>query len=210
MKKHIAFLLDETGSMNSIKDDTIGGFNAYLDTLGDSGATFTLVKFDSNRYSRICKDVPISEAPRLSEENYVPGAMTNLVDSMVKLINETLEHTKKKDRVVMVVQTDGQENASRKHTTKELAKLVKKCTKKRGWEFVYLGAGIDAFSMATDQLGISASRVMSYDRIASKQAFAATAANVADFMEDGDTQAIAFKEAQRASAGDKFHKKKRS
>ncbi|HMA55888.1 MAG TPA: hypothetical protein VKP52_04050, partial [Pseudolabrys sp.] len=74
----VTFLLDETGSMSSIKDDTIGGFNEYLKTLKQSASPidFTLIKFDSNAIRKVCVAKPIAEVAELNNDTYKPGAST--------------------------------------------------------------------------------------------------------------------------------------
>jgi hypothetical protein len=79
-KTLVTLLLDRSGSMAMIKDDTIGGFNAYVDTLKAAGANidFTFLQFDSTSIDKICVAVPVSQAPRLDKSNYVLGASTPL------------------------------------------------------------------------------------------------------------------------------------
>ena len=86
----VTFLLDRTGSMEAIRDDTIGGFNAYLDGLKGNGAAaieFTLIQFDSVSIDKICVAVPIAKVDKLTRETYQPRASTPLIDATVKTIN---------------------------------------------------------------------------------------------------------------------------
>src|SRR5438105_2772073 len=78
----VTFLLDETGSMESIKDDTIGGFNSYLNSLRAESASidFTLIKFDSRRIEKVCVAVPVAQVAELTTASYHPGASTPLID----------------------------------------------------------------------------------------------------------------------------------
>src|SRR6516162_11428725 len=84
----VTFLLDETGSMESIKDDTIGGFNSYLSMLKGSGELidFTLIKFDSRRIEKVCVAIPVSDVAELDAKSYQPGAATPLIDAAYKTI----------------------------------------------------------------------------------------------------------------------------
>ena len=189
--------------MQSIKRDTIGGFNAYLETLqkDENQYEFTFIKFDSNRFNKVYVGVPIEEVAPLSDETYKPGASTPLIDACVKTIKATSKAVKGREvNVVVVFQTDGEENASRKYTNSDLAHLIKKKTKK-GWQFVYLGAGIDAFSHAK-AMGIDVKRVASYGRKKSKAAFASIAANVSAYAAQGDEEALTFTQAQRNAMDD--------
>ncbi len=128
--KFVSFLLDETGSMYPIKDDTIGGFNAYVETLRKDGAdiAFSLVTFNSNTTQRRYVAEPINKIGPLTEANYEPDAATPLIDASVKIINATDEAVKLRNddpTVLVVIQTDGEENCSVEHTVADLALLVK-------------------------------------------------------------------------------------
>ena len=126
----VTFLLDRTGSMEAIRDDTIGGFNAYLDGLkgdGEADIEFTLIQFDSVSIDKICVAVPIAKVDKLTRETYQPRASTPLIDAAVKTINavEASLLTDPAAKVVICFQTDGQENSSTEHTWAELNALVK-------------------------------------------------------------------------------------
>lgn len=200
----ISFLLDETGSMQSIKDDTIGGFNAYLDGLtGDSPIEFTLVKFDSNKIEQACVGVPIADVERLNAENYRPGAMTPLIDAAYKTITATRDLVAKRDDdplVIVVIQTDGHENASTEHTNVELAALIKELTAK-GWQFVFLGAGIDAYDQA-GKWGISQDTTVSYARAKSSATMDSLRETTHAYMHSGGAQAMSFSASQRQKMGE--------
>ena len=120
----VTFLLDETGSMESIKDDTIGGFNSYLGSLKAEAAPmdFTLIKFDSRRIEKVCVAVPVSQVAELTMESYQPGASTPLIDAAyktIKAVEKSLNGSNPK--VVVCIQTDGHENASTEHTPRRQA-----------------------------------------------------------------------------------------
>jgi hypothetical protein len=126
----VTFLLDRTGSMEAIRDDTIGGFNAYLDGLkgdGEAYIEFTLIQFDSVSIDKICVAVPIAKVDKLTRETYQPRASTPLIDAAVKTIN-AVEASLRHDpaaKVVVCIQTDGQENSSVEHNWGELNALIK-------------------------------------------------------------------------------------
>src|SRR5262249_57920283 len=126
----VSFLLDRTGSMETIKAETIGGFNVYLDALereaGDLVA-FTLLQFDSHSIDTLYSGAKLSDVERLTPETYQPRAYTPLIDACVKTIKateETIARRRDKARVIVVFQTDGQENASREHKIEELRDLI--------------------------------------------------------------------------------------
>jgi hypothetical protein len=169
---HIAVILDRTGSMESIRDDTIGGFNAFLHAQkAESGlATLTLVQFDSqDPYEMVHRFKPLGEVPELTRETFVPRASTPLLDAMGRGINDLeksvldLAEEERPSRVVMVVITDGQENASREFRKDQIGKMIREKQEKAGWQFVFLSADLDAIGDAL-QHGIYASSVLAHDK----------------------------------------------
>ena len=137
-EKHISFILDETGSMMSIKDKTIKDFNEYLQSIKTFKGIFTLTKFNSNKievvYTKAIKDVP-----ELTTETYKPDATTPLYDAIGKTIKE-LEKDEGKQELLVVVLTDGEENASKEYDKKAITALMKE-KEGKGWTFIYLGVG---------------------------------------------------------------------
>lgn len=205
----VSFLLDETGSMQSIKDDTIGGFNAYVEVLqeDDDDIVFSLVSFNSSQTRRRYVAEPIRTIAPLTEDDYVPRASTPLIDAAVKIMKATDEAVRKRGddpNVVIVMQTDGQENVSVEYTNADLAALIKE-KEAAGWQFVFLGAGLDAFAAAREAgIAIDARHVVSYSRALSREVFAATAANVKDYAKSGSPSSLRFSGAQRAEVGDHY------
>jgi hypothetical protein len=208
MRTLVTFLLDRTGSMEAIRDDTIGGFNAYLDGLkGNGGADidFTLIQFDSVSIDKICVAVPVAEVEKLTRETYQPRASTPLIDAAVKTINAVeaaLLHGPAA-KVVICIQTDGQENST-EHNWAELNALIKEKSAK-GWQFNFMGVGIDAYDQGA-RMGISPAATMAYDhrdRQATVAAFSASAENARRYAcaEIDDTD---YRPAQKAAAGDRF------
>lgn len=168
---HIAIILDRTGSMDLIRDDTIGGFNTFLKAQkAEPGlATLTLVQFDSqDTYEIIHRFKPIADVPELSRETFVPRANTPLLDAIGRGINDLeksladLAESERPSRVVMVIITDGQENASREFRKDHIEKMIKEKQEKSAWQFVFLSADLDAIGDAL-RSGMPASAVMSYD-----------------------------------------------
>jgi hypothetical protein len=203
----VSFLLDETGSMESIKDDTIGGFNAYLETLQKETReiAFSLVSFNSSAIRRRYVAEPIERVRPLTADDYHPSAMTPLIDAAVKIIKATDEAVAKRSdtpTVLVVMQTDGLENVSVEYGPADLAALVKE-KEKAGWQFVFLGAGLDAFAAARQAgLHLDASRVVSYDRGRSRQVFDALAQNVVAYASSRDAASLSFGGEQRDQVGD--------
>jgi len=169
---HIVILLDRTGSMESIRDDTIGGFNAFLrDQKAQPGrATLTLVQFDSqDPYEVVCRCRAVGEVPNLDRRTYVPRASTPLLDAMGRAINDleqslgAMAESDRPAKVVVVVVTDGQENASREFRKDQIERMVKAKTDKLGWQFVFLSADLAAIGDAMG-VGISQDRVLLFEK----------------------------------------------
>lgn len=169
---HITVILDRTGSMESIRDDTIGGFNAFLAKQKDEAgqATLTLVQFDTrDPYEVIHRFKPIKDIPELNRNTYVPRASTPLLDALGRGINDletSLNELKEEDRpskVVVAVVTDGQENSSREFQKDQVEKMIKEKTEKNDWQFVFLSADLTAIREAVT-LGIHADAVLPYEK----------------------------------------------
>ncbi len=164
----ITVLLDRSGSMASILDDTIGGFNSFLkDQQSQEGsAKMTLVQFD-NDYDEVYTGVDIKEVEALTPKTFVPRGSTALLDSMARTITATgvrlgsIPADDRPQNVVFVIITDGAENCSKEVTRDKVFEMVKHQTEKYNWTFLYLGANQDAISVGTG-LGIGASNSLSY------------------------------------------------
>jgi hypothetical protein len=163
-RTHICMILDRTGSMESIKQDTIGGFNSYIAAQKSlpTPATFTLVQFDSqDPFEVIHKFTDIQMVADLTGQTYVPRASTPLYDAVGRGINDlkaglgALPEALRPKKIVMVIVTDGQENASREFTGAQVRKMIADA-KEAGWQFVFLSADESAISDSSS-LNIDAS-----------------------------------------------------
>lgn len=206
----VTFLLDRSGSMLTIKPATIEGFNAYLGTLKaeqDTAIDFTFLQFDSISLDKVCVVMPVGDVQELTAATYLPRAGTPLVDACVKTINAvetSLEKRTDSPRVVVCFQTDGFENQSMEHTWEELHALI---TKKQdeGWQFNFMGAGIDVYEQAA-KMGLSRGSTMSYDSSdlgSTQSSFRASASNAASFGA-GRTVSTQYSVRQKLDSGDKF------
>ena len=209
-KTLVTFLLDRTGSMESIKDDTIGAFNAYVGGLQQNAdlIDFTFVQFDSQSLDKVCVRVPVSKAPLLDKNNYIPRAATPLIDASYKTIKavESSLNGDSETKVVVCIQTDGQENSSTEHSWDELNALIKEKTA-LGWQFNFMGAGIDAYAQGS-KMGIAMAGTMSYDSAspeATRAAFRASASNTVAYAANLSASTD-FSVAQRSASGDKWAK----
>lgn len=170
---HISVILDRTGSMESIRDDTIGGFNAFLQEQKQQEfgmATLTLVQFDSqDPYEVIHQFIPIQTVSEMTRQTYVPRAATPLLDAIGRGINDleqrlaAMEPSQKPARVVFVIITDGQENSSREFLKYQIVKMLQEKQEHEGWQCVFLSADLDSINDALSY-GFQAEATMSYDK----------------------------------------------
>ena len=150
---HVSFLIDRSGSMQGLVEDVVGGFNAFLSTqkseTGD--CTMTLVQFDNQNPFEVLHDAtPISQVPDLTRNQYQPRGMTPLLDALGDLVTSVdgrLTGLGTSEDQIVVVFSDGMENASRRWTRPTLFEAIE-ARKAAGWTFVYLGANQDSYEEA--------------------------------------------------------------
>lgn len=167
-KAELVFILDRSGSMSGLESDTIGGYNAMMDKQRESGGEITVstVLFD-DRYELLHDRIAIDKLKPMSEKEYFTRGSTALIDAIgktIKRIENAQNHTAKKhkaDTVIFVITTDGLENASREFRAEDVKKMVEKKREKNGWEFIFLGANIDAVGTAKSY-GFAASRAANF------------------------------------------------
>ncbi len=205
-KTHISVILDRTGSMESIRDDTIGGFNAFLDEQKKQPgeATLTLVQFDTQDPFEVIHDFkPIGDVPGLTRETYVPRASTPLLDAVGRGINDLearlgkLPAKKRPGKVVVVIVTDGQENASREFRKDQVEKMIKEHEEKDGWQFVFLSADLGAFHDA-GEYGFRMSKRMHFNKssLGTARAWASVSSHVEKFRQ-GKVAEVEFNQEDR-------------
>ena len=163
----IVFILDRSGSMGGLENDTIGGFNAMLKEQKekDGKAFVTTVLFDHERFT-LHDRLPIEKVPEMTAKDYTVRGCTALLDA----IGYTIEHIKRIHHyarredvpasTMFVITTDGYENASRHYSGPAVKKMIN-AQKKKGWEFLFIGANIDAIATARDY-GIESDRAVNY------------------------------------------------
>jgi Mg-chelatase subunit ChlD len=164
MATNIVFILDESGSMNPLTDDTIGGFNSFLQdqqTLKDEA--YVKVVLFNDKVSTLINNQEIHHVHPLTNRDYRPSGTTALLDAIGQSISEidTSSWEYNHTRYIFVITTDGQENSSKEYNYDEIKKMIES-KKEKGWEFIFLGANIDSFSVASS-LGIGAHTTSNYD-----------------------------------------------
>lgn len=193
MKTELVFILDKSGSIHGLEQDTIGGFNSMLQKQKelDGECRITTVLFD-NRYELLHDRIDIRAVSSMTEKEYQVGGTTALLDAIGRTVQKLVSVQKntakeyRADRVLFVIITDGQENASREYSSDRVKEMIQLEKEKYGWEFVFLGANIDAVETA-GQLGISRDRAVDYvpDGAGTALNFQMMSETVAAFRETG-------------------------
>ena len=165
----MVFILDRSGSMSGLESDTIGGYNSLLEKqrkeVGD--ATVTTVLFD-DQFEMIHDHAAIGKVNDITSKEYFARGMTGLLDAIGKTINHVGNRHKNAldsevpGKTMVVIITDGFENASREFTLPQVKQMIERQKEKFGWEFIFLGANIDAVTTAAG-FGISADRAVTYE-----------------------------------------------
>ena len=171
MKKNlteIVFILDRSGSMSGLEADTIGGFNSMIEKQrkADGEALVSTVLFDN--MSEVIHDrVDIRDIKSMTDRDYTARGCTALLDAngrAIHHIGNVHKYARKEDvpeHTLFVITTDGMENASRRYDSEKIKKMIERQKEKYGWEFLFLGANIDAVETAK-HFGIGADRAVNY------------------------------------------------
>ena len=164
----LVFILDRSGSMSGLESDTIGGFNSMLARQKDvEGKCYiTTVLFD-NEYELLHDRIEIQAVRPISDKEYFVGGSTALLDAVGRTINKIGNAQRntaadyRADNVLFVIITDGQENSSREYSMRRIKEMIERQKSKYDWEFIFLGANIDAVETA-DRFGITADRAQDF------------------------------------------------
>lgn len=217
----LVFILDRSGSMTGLEKDTIGGFNSMIEKQKreEGEALVSVVLFD-HETEVIYDRVPIAQVKPMTTEQYYTRGLTALMDAMggaihhIKTIHKYAREEDRPEKTIFIITTDGYENASRKYSSEKVKKMVEHEKEKYGWEFLFLGANIDAVKTAGD-IGIESNRAvdfvcdeegtrLNYDvisdtvaRVRACKAMPAAAAFSRDEMANGDWAAPIKKDFRR-------------
>ena len=192
MKKNLTelvFILDRSGSMAGLEKDTLGGFNAMLEKQkAEAGeALISTVLFD-NLCDVIHDRLPLAQVPELTERDYYVRGCTALLDAVggaIHHIGNVHKYAREEDRpekTLFVITTDGMENASRRYSYDRVKAMIRRQKERYGWEFLFLGANIDAAREAA-RFGISEDRAANYhaDRQGTEVIYRAVSETVCNF-----------------------------
>ena len=186
----IVYILDRSGSMGGLEEDTIGGFNSMMEKQkkADGEALVSTVLFDD--VCEVLHDrVPLDKVEKMTDQQYYVRGCTALLDAVggaIHHIGNIHKYAREEDRpakTIFVITTDGMENASKIYSYDKIQKMVKKQQKKYGWEFIFIGANIDAYAEA-QRLGVRKDRAVNYvhDEIGTAKVYAGVSKAVCGFM----------------------------
>lgn len=165
----LVFILDRSGSMAGLESDTIGGFNSMIKKQKnqDGLCYVSTVLFDNE--SEVLHDrVKLADVPKMTDKDYTVRGCTALIDAIggaIHHIGNIHKYARAEDvpeHTMFIITTDGQENASHRYTSEQVKKMIERQKEKYGWEFLFIGANIDAVETAA-RYGISSDRAVNYN-----------------------------------------------
>lgn len=179
MKKNLTemvFILDKSGSMAGLEADTVGGFNSMIERQkGESGEALVSTVLFSNQSQVIHDRVALTEIAPMTRRDYCVGGCTALIDAIggaIHHMGNVHKYAREEDRpehTIFVIMTDGMENASRHYSSDQVKAMVQRQKERYGWEFLFLGANIDAVETAA-HFGIEEDRAVTFRNDAGGQA----------------------------------------
>ena len=182
----IVYILDRSGSMSGLEQDTIGGFNAMMEKQKKEGgkAFVSTVLFD-HRTEVLHDRIPLEEVPRMSEKEYFVRGSTALLDALggaihhIRNVHKYARGEDRPEKTLFIIATDGMENTSTRYTRTQVRRMIEQERENHGWEFIFMGADIDAVGEA-EKMGIRRERAVNYihDGTGTANVFAGAAAAV--------------------------------
>ncbi len=204
-KTDITIILDRSGSMSSVKDDTIGGFNNFLSEQQkiEGEAVLSLVQFD-DQYEVVYLDKDINSAAKLTDETFQPRGMTALFDAVGRTINSVgnrlaaTAEAERPDKILLVIMTDGFENSSREFNAAKISEMITHQRDVYRWEFMFIGANQDAV-LSAQEIGIPAFAALTYaaNEEGTRAAYSMMAKKVGKYRQSNDAAALQFDESDR-------------
>ncbi len=208
MKKgltELVFILDKSGSMSGLEADTIGGYNSMLKKQQaiEGECHITTVLFD-NYYELLHDRIDLKAVSAITEKEYQVGGSTALLDAIGRTIHKignAQKHTAddyRAEKVMFVIITDGEENSSREYSAEKVKMQIERQKATYGWEFIFLGANIDAVQTAK-RFGIAPDRAIDYlaDSEGTQLNYTVMAQAVATFREAGTVDEACFEEIRK-------------
>ena len=204
-KTDITIILDRSGSMESVKSDTIGGFNSFLSSQQNTQteACISLVQFD-DQFETLYLDKDINSADKLTEMTFQPRGSTALFDAIGRTINAVgnrlaaLPETERPDKVLLVIVTDGEENSSNEFSSAKISEMINHQRNAYKWEFMFIGANQDAV-LSAQEIGIPMQAALTYaaNTQGTQLAFGMMAKKVQNYRSQSDAAALNIEDADR-------------
>ncbi len=164
----LVFILDRSGSMSGLERDTIGGFNSMIEKQKkEDGICYVSTLLFDDKCEVLHDRVKLGDVPLMTEDDYFVRGSTALLDALggaIKHIGNIHKYARSEDvpgKTLFVITTDGMENASHKYTAEKVKQMIERQQKKYGWEFIFIGANIDAVTTAKSY-GIAPERAVNY------------------------------------------------
>jgi hypothetical protein len=204
-KTDITIILDRSGSMDSVRTDTIGGFNSFLEgqqkIAGE--ASLSLVQFD-DQYEAVYIDKDINSAEKLTDATFQPRGMTALYDAVGRTINSVgerladLAENERPDKVLLVIMTDGFENSSRVFNSAKINEMIAHQREVYKWEFMFIGANQDAV-LSAREIGLPTHAALTYAANAegTRAVYSAMMEKVGNYRVSNDAAALQFNDDDR-------------
>lgn len=185
----IAVILDRSGSMSVIADDTIGGFNTFIEDQKkvQNETRISIYRFD-DQFDSICEDADLQACPRLDNTNFVPRGWTALYDAIGRTVTAlgsklaSKSESERPNKVIVLIMTDGFENKSTEFDAATIKKIITEQTEKFNWQFIFIGSNQDAV-LTGAHLGINQAQAMTFDNSSQGvgRAYMSLSSNVANF-----------------------------
>ncbi|MBE6880699.1 MAG: VWA domain-containing protein [Ruminococcaceae bacterium] len=164
----LVFILDRSGSMSGLEKDTIGGFNSMIEKQKkEEGDCYVSTLLFDDKCEVLHDRIKLCDIPQMTEDDYFVRGSTALLDAVggaIKHIGNIHKYARKEDvpeKTLFVITTDGMENASHKYSAERIKSMIKRQQEKYGWEFIFIGANIDAVTTAQNY-GIAPERAVNY------------------------------------------------
>ena len=204
-KTDITIILDRSGSMASVKDDTIGGFNNFLSEQQkvEGEASLSLIQFD-DQYEVVYEDKDIQVAAPLTEATFQPRGSTALFDAVGRTVNSigrrlaALPEEMRPDKVLVVIMTDGFENASREFNAAAVSEMINHQRNVYSWEFMFIGANQDAV-LSAREIGIPAAAALTYaaNSDGTEIVYGMVAEKISNYRLSNNKESLEFNEEDR-------------
>ena len=193
----LVFVLDRSGSMSGLESDTVGGFNTMIEKQKKQNAPCYVSTVLFNHTSEVLYDrVKLGEVQKMTEENFFVGGSTALMDAIggaIHHIGNIHKYIRPEDvpaNTMFVIMTDGMENASLNYSSDRVKQMIERQKKRYGWEFLFIGANIDAVETAA-RYGIDADRAVNYhaDKEGTRVVYQSVATAVCSLRENKELRA---------------------